>query len=47
MPGPMDYTRSGFYITSLVIILLLCVSFIPRFRVGNVMVKRYNILTDV
>ena len=47
MPGPKDYTRSGFYITSLVIILLLCVSFIPSFRVGNVVVKRANILSDV
>ncbi|HIW97985.1 MAG TPA: hypothetical protein H9866_05805 [Candidatus Tidjanibacter gallistercoris] len=47
MPGPKDYTRSGFYITLLVIVLLLCVSFVPGFRVGNVVVKRANILSDI
>lgn len=42
-----DYTRSGFHITLLIIVFLVCVSFVPGFRVMGVTVKRANILSDV
>ena len=47
MPQPRDYTKKSFTITALVIVLLVCVSFIPSFRVGNVVIKRASILSDV
>ena len=45
--SPRDYTRYAFYVSGLVIVLLVCVSFVPGFRVGGVTIKRANILSDV
>ncbi len=42
-----DYTRSSFHIALLVIVFLVCVSFVPGFRVMGITVKRANILSDV
>lgn len=47
MPGKKDYTKSAFSLTSIVTLILVCVAFIPSFRVGAVVVKRANILSDV
>lgn len=45
--SPRDYTRYAFYVSALVIVLLVCVSFVPGFHVGEVTIKRANILSDV
>lgn len=47
MSGNKDYTKSVFLFTLLVIGLLVCLSFVPAMRVGNSVVKRANILSDV
>lgn len=47
MKEPRDYTGNSFRITALVILMLVCVSFIPPFSIGGVKIKRANILSDV
>ncbi len=47
MKEPRDYTRNSFRITGLVILMLVCVSFIPPFSIGSVKIKRANILSDI
>lgn len=47
MPGKKDYTKSAFSLTFIVTLMLVCVAFIPSFRVGAVVVKRANILSDI
>lgn len=47
MQGGQDYTKKVFLFTLLVIGLLVCVAFIPSTRVGNKVLKRVNILSDV
>lgn len=46
-PSPRDYTRYAFYVSALVIVFLVCVSFVPGFHVGSLTIKRANILSDV
>lgn len=47
MKGPRDYTGNSFRITALVVLMLVCISFIPPFTVGGVVIKRANILSDI
>lgn len=47
MASEKDYTKYSFLLTGLVVLMLICVSFIPPVRVGNTVVKRANILSDI
>lgn len=47
MSSEKDYTKYSFRITALVILLLVCVAFIPPFTIGGVVVKRASILSDI
>lgn len=47
MSRRQDYLKSGFTFTLIVISLLVCFSFVPSFRVGNAVIKRANILSDI
>lgn len=42
-----DYTKNVFLFTLLVLGLLICLSFVPAMRVGNSVIKRANIISDV
>lgn len=42
-----DYTSRSFVITFVVVVLLLGISRIPRFKVGEVSLKKINILSDL
>lgn len=47
MSGNKDYTKNVFLFTLLVIGLLICLSFVPAMLIGNSVIKRANILSDV
>ncbi|MDD3108222.1 MAG: hypothetical protein PHV49_03315 [Alistipes sp.] len=42
-----DYTRRTFMITALVVVILVGISQIPRFKVGDLSLKKINILSDL
>lgn len=47
MSAERDYTKYSFRVAILVIVMMLGVSFIPPFTMGNVRFKRTNILSDL
>lgn len=42
-----DYTKYSFYITALVVVILLGISFVPPFSMGGINFKRANIISEI
>ncbi len=47
MQDNRDYTKKGFLLACMVIVCLVGVSFIPPVKVGGMVIKRANILSDI
>lgn len=47
MPAEKDYTTYSFRVTAIVIVMMLGLSFIPPFTIGNLRFKRTNIISDL